>query len=683
MTRRTVARLGESVDVVAVPVSARGAGSGSVSVWCGAGPRGTTVARGCGDDDRDLDLLARPQHRPVPLDDLGRPGVEPDREAARGVPGSDRVAHDPPLVGADAVAAPGGSGLGRPSVRGRDVEGLTRDDPVTRAVEAVAGDEGLDGRVVPDRDLRERVARPDDVLQRQRHADEHHPAGRDRRGEPPESSLQWVSQRAVAEHGAPSSGRGRTPDGRPPSAHVAAHASAPPTRCDWSETWGLRDLARVDWGDDRDRAARRSKQVGSSRGSGFSSTCFERCARCVRRVRARAGTRDFERAVRQASSSSCRDARYSSRVSRVIASSGDGVPAFGHAECPPALARRSELGSGACRAHAIHDQVDVAEVQTDDLEVLEPRATEVVLADDVTPMSSRTPVSCSVVLSDDSRNRVQQVRDSDQSAAEVEDGLVAQGSRQSGVQHPDESHPGLVGRHAVLVCEVEGATYLGDPLPARTAVDVRPHLADRGQLGRGRPCPSRRRPRARRERLASRRRARAGSWCTGHPARRSLLLGRVVLARPRCGGRDGWRCALRPPGAPAFRLPRLVQARRSTRLPAAGRLPNRSRHRAKAVGRTARARAARGSHHSPWRARSSRTRSDANPAPGTGRVSGRCGRRGQRAQGARDRSGACRSVARSCSGRSLSEPAVREGVQVACPQTNLAWRPRAPLATTA
>mgnify|MGYP006176358067 CR=1 FL=1 len=42
---------------------------------------------------------------PGPGDDLGRPGVEPDREAARGVPGSDRVAHDPPLVGADAVAA--------------------------------------------------------------------------------------------------------------------------------------------------------------------------------------------------------------------------------------------------------------------------------------------------------------------------------------------------------------------------------------------------------------------------------------------------------------------------------------------------------------------------------------------------------------------------------------------------
>ncbi|MGZ8744640.1 MAG: hypothetical protein ACXWXO_17110 [Nocardioides sp.] len=95
-------------------------------------------------------------------------------------------------------------------------------------------------------------------------------------------------------------------------------------------------------------------------------------------------------------------------------------------------------------------------------------------------------VVAAVVLADRPGLHVEQVGDTEQPAVQAEDLPVEQRPRKAGVELPDQPHPGLVGRPAVLVGEVEGFTRQGYADPAGLAGDVAAHPADRRELRRDR-----------------------------------------------------------------------------------------------------------------------------------------------------------------------------------------------------
>ncbi|MBY9074949.1 hypothetical protein K1X13_08980 [Nocardioides sp. WL0053] len=100
-------------------------------------------------------------------------------------------------------------------------------------------------------------------------------------------------------------------------------------------------------------------------------------------------------------------------------------------------------------------------------------------------MPERAAMLRAVVLADHSGDRVEQVGDPEQPAVPVVDLLVDQRCGQAGVEHPEQSQPGLVRRPAVLARQGERPAYLPHACPGGPLRDVRPHLRDRHQLGRG------------------------------------------------------------------------------------------------------------------------------------------------------------------------------------------------------
>ena len=114
-------------------------------------------------------------------------------------------------------------------------------------------------------------------------------------------------------------------------------------------------------------------------------------------------------------------------------------------DCLAALQEAEEHATGpSWDPEAANDEGPVAQVTAYDGEVL-----ETVVAEDLLPAQiAATPVLLvvirAVVLSDDTRLRVEQVWVAEQSTVPVEHRLVAQRGRESGVEDPHQPHPALL-----------------------------------------------------------------------------------------------------------------------------------------------------------------------------------------------------------------------------------------------